>query len=108
MNRLLRWSSAALLCAVVAQAQGQELITNGCFESGFAGGTRDVQLGWEGPWFGKPATASPVNAFAVPPPPGGSNAAMTDAQGPGSHVLYRDFVVPMTLSVAQLRFDLYI
>jgi len=33
---------------------------------------------------------------------------MTDAQGPGSHVLYQDFTVPLTLSVATLRFDLYI
>ena len=33
---------------------------------------------------------------------------MTDSQGPGSHVLYQDFIVPLSLSVAQLRFDLYI
>ncbi len=33
---------------------------------------------------------------------------MTDAQGPGSHVLYQDFTVPLTLNVATLRFDLYI
>jgi hypothetical protein len=33
---------------------------------------------------------------------------MTDGAGPGSHVLYQDFVVPFTLGVSTLRFDLYI
>lgn len=101
-------TSAALACALLGHAQAQDLITNGGFESGFAGWTRADQVGSEGTWLQQTGTTSPVNNFTVPAPPGGSAAAMTDAQGPGSHVLYRDFVVPMTLSVAQLRFDLYI
>lgn len=100
--------SAAVACALLAHVQAQDLITNGGFESGFAGWTRADQVGSEGTWAAQTGTSSPVNGFAVPAPPGGATAAMTDAQGPGSHVLYRDFVVPMTLSVAQLRFDLYI
>ena len=33
---------------------------------------------------------------------------MTDAGGPGSHVLYQDFTVPFSLGVTTLSFDLYI
>ena len=47
-----------------------------------------------------------MNADPVPAPPGGTNAAMTDALGPGSHVLYQDFVVGS--SAALLSFDLFI
>lgn len=102
------WLSAALACAWASQAQSQELITNGGFESGFTGWTRVNQVGSEGTWSQQSGTSSPVNAFAVPAPPGGTSAAMTDAQGPGSHVLYQDFTVPFSLGVATLRFDLYI
>ncbi len=49
---------------------------------------------------------SPVNGDAVPAPPEGTRAAMTDAQGPGAHVLYQDFVA--TASGAMLSFDLFI
>jgi hypothetical protein len=61
-----------------------------------------------GNWWQQSGSTSPVNGFAVPAPPGGTSAAMTDAAGPGSHVLYQDFVVPFTLGVSTLRFDLYI
>jgi hypothetical protein len=33
---------------------------------------------------------------------------MSDAQGPGSHVLYQDFIVPSVVSSAVLSFDLFI
>jgi len=49
---------------------------------------------------------SPISRFAVPdPPPGGVQAAMTDAGGQGSHILYQDFVVPVN---GVLRFSLFI
>jgi len=54
-------------------------------------------------------TLSPVNGFAVPAPPVGITAAMTDAGGPGSHVLYQDFVVPNSIVGAYLvNFSLFI
>jgi hypothetical protein len=102
------WLAIGVACAIAAQVQGQQLITNGGFETGFSSWTRASRLGSEGNWFQQSGTTSPVNGFAVPAPPGGANAAMTDAGGPGSHVLYQDFVVPMTLGVSTLRFDLYI
>src|SRR4029077_289807 len=99
---------AVLACALVAHVQAQDLLTNGDFEPGFGGWTRADQVGSESTWLLQSGTLSPVNAFIVPAPPGPTHAAMTDAQGPGSHVLYQDFTVPLTLSVATLRFDLYI
>jgi hypothetical protein len=100
--------AAALACMLTSELYAQQLITNGGFESGFTGWTRVDQTGSDGGWSLQSGTSSPVNAFAVPAPPGPSNAAMTDAQAGGSHVLYQDFVVPLTLSVATLQFDLYI
>ena len=49
---------------------------------------------------------SPVSGNTVPAPPEGTKAAMTDAQGPGSHVLYQDFVA--TTDAAALSFALFI
>jgi hypothetical protein len=51
-------------------------------------------------------TTSPVTGTTVPAPPGGTRAAMTDALGPGSHVLYQDFVALAQSSV--LSFDLFV
>lgn len=102
------WFSATLVCISATPAVAQQLITNGGFESGFTGWTRTDQIGSEGTWAQQSGTSSPVNAFAVPAPPGGATAAMTDAQGPGSHILYQDFTVPPTLGMATLQFDLYI
>ncbi len=99
-----RHLSVVLACALTAQVQAQNLLTNGDFEAGFSGWTRADQIGSESTWLLQSGTVSPVNGFAVPAPPGPIRAAMTDALGPGSHVLYQDF----TLSVATLRFDLYL
>jgi len=33
---------------------------------------------------------------------------MSDAQGPGSHVLYQDFIVPSVVTSAVLTFDLFV
>jgi hypothetical protein len=102
--------AAALLLAIASAppADAIPLLINGGFESGFTGWTIVDATGSDGTFFLQSGTASPVNADAVPPPPGGTTAAMTDSQGPGSHVLYQDFVVPMTLDSAVLSFDLFI
>jgi len=47
-----------------------------------------------------------VNGNAVPPAPGGTRAAMSDGEGPGSHVLYQDFVASSGANT--LSFDLFI
>ena len=96
------------LVFVVAPAIGSAtpLILNGGFESGFTSWARANQLGSEGTFSLQSGTVSPVNGNSVPSPPGGLNAAMTDAFGPGSHVLYQDFLVPA--EGALLSFSLFI
>ncbi len=99
--------AAALLCLAAAPlAHAVPAILNGGFESGFTSWTTADQLGSEGTFFIQSGTSSPLNLDPVPAPPGGTNAAMTDAFGPGAHVLYQDFVV--TPGAATLRFDLFI
>jgi hypothetical protein len=84
-------------------------INNGGFEAGLAGWTTaDLLEENGGSFFSQTGTASPVLAFPVPAPPGGSRAAMSDSGGPGAHVLYQDFVVPVGLGTTFLNFDVFI
>jgi hypothetical protein len=99
--------SATLACALSLRAPAAS-INNGGFESGFAGWTRADQVGSDGTFALQTGTVSPVNGTAVPAPPGGSTAAMSDAQGPGSHVLYQTFMVTAPVSQTMLSFDLFI
>ena len=98
--------AVALSLACASPATASPLILNGGFEAGFASWTIADQLGSDGSFHIQSGTVSPLNGDAVPAPPGGANAAMTDAFGPGSHVLYQDFVVGS--SSATLSFDLFI
>jgi len=101
------WVSAALACVLSLQAQADS-ITNGGFESGFSGWTTASQVGSEGGFSLQSGVLSPVNRDTVPAPPAGSAAAMTDAQGPGSHVLYQSFVVSAPVPLTVLNFDLFV
>ena len=89
-----------------ATANAIPLILNGGFESGFTSWVRVDQVGSEGTFALQTGTLSPVSGDPVPAPPGGLTAAMTDAAGPGSHVLYQDFLVPNEGAV--LTFSLFI
>ncbi len=105
------WTFTALLVlggAIATPASALPLITNGGFEDGFDGWTRVDALGSDGTFLLQSGTASPSNGDPVPAPPAGTKAAMSDAQGPGSHVLYQDFVVPAVVPGAVLSFDLFI
>jgi glucose/arabinose dehydrogenase len=82
------------------------VISNGGFEAGLASWTRIDQLGSEGAFFSQSGSVSPVNGDPVPLPPEGTRAAMTDAPGPGSHILYQDFVAAP--GSAALSFALFI
>src|SRR6266446_7085481 len=99
---------AAVLLGLAATSSVHAIpvIANGGFESGLTSWTRVDQLGSEGTFFSQSGTLSPVNGNPVPAPPEGTMAAMTDAQGPGSHVLYQDLVA--TADAAALRFALFI
>jgi len=97
----------SIVClSLTTTATATSLILNGGFETGFTSWTRVDQPGSEGTFALQSGTASPVNGDPVPAPPQGLNAAMTDAFGPGAHVLYQDFVVPA--EGALLSFSLFI
>jgi hypothetical protein len=99
----------ALLLTAAPTAQAQLIINNGGFEAGLASWTRADQLGSLGTFALQTGTVSPVTSTIVPAPPGGIRAAMTDSAGPGSHVLFQDFVVPsLPIGSAQLRFDVFV
>jgi hypothetical protein len=107
--RMLMYAVALFLALAATELAGAApLITNGGFESGFTGWTRVDASGSDGAFFLQSGITSPANGDAVPAPPGGTNAAMTDAGAPGSHVLYQDFVVPASLGNAVVTFDLFI
>lgn len=91
-----------------APAYATSIIVNGGFEAGFSGWTTVDQLGSDGSFLVQTGTASPVGGLPVPAPPEGIRAAMSDAQGPGSHVLYQDFVVPSVVSNATLSYSLFV
>lgn len=104
----LRIVAAAALGLLAAPSQAAFLITNGGFESNLTGWTVVDQAQGSGSWYSQTGTASPLNGFAVPAPPQGTRAAMTDQFGPGSHVLYQDFVVPVGVTSATLSFQRFI
>ena len=106
-----KWRGAALLAMTVAfasPAAAAPLLVNGSFEAGFAGWTRTNQVGSEGTFTLQTGTVSPVNGIPVPSPTNGLSAAMTDAEGPGAHVLYQDFVVPVGTLSGTLSFDVFV
>lgn len=92
----------------VSAVPAHAFIVNGGFELGFSSWSRIDQVGSEGTFFLQTGTVSPVTGLPVPPPPQGVTAAMTDAEGPGSHVLYQDFIVPAPVGPTALSFQLFI
>jgi len=99
---------ATLACALCVQAHAAAIL-NGGFEAAFSNWTRADQVGSEGTFALQTGTLSPVTLTPVPAPPQGLFAAMTDAEGPGSHVLYQDFLVtaPVTANTT-LSFSLFV
>ena len=106
--RSLALGVIALAFVIASPAHAADIIVNGGFESGLGGWTTADSLGSDGTFVVQSGTVSPVNGETVPAPPGGVNSAMTDAQGPGSHVLYQDFVVPSGFGAALLQFELFL
>jgi hypothetical protein len=79
------------------------IIVNGGFESALTAWTTVNQAGGEGSFSIQTGTTSPIFGATVPSPAEGLASAMADSGGPGSHVLYQDFVVP-TLNAGETGF----
>jgi len=99
--------SASILTSVAAGIASAAVV-NGGFESGLLGWTTADQVGSDGAFFVQSGAASPLNAFPVPAPPTGVQAAMTDAGAGGSHVLYQDLVIPAGATGGSIQFSLYL
>lgn len=108
LERIALAAIFVLFVSAAAPTRAAPLITNGGFESGFTGWTRVDAIGSDGMFSAQSGTTSPVSGSPVPAPPDPTQAAMTDAEGPGTHVLYQDFVVPSSPTTASLRFDLFV
>lgn len=102
----LSGAMAAAFAFAVLPAQAVPIV-NGDFEAGMTNWTVANQAGSDGGFLLQSGTASPVNGMPVPAA-GGGNAAMTDAEGPGSHVLYQDFLQATSVGSARLSFDLFV
>src|ERR1051325_8123425 len=105
-NRTVIACGALLL--VLGHARAAQIITNGAFSAGLTGWTKSGLSGSDGTFSVQTGTVSPLTGTTVPAPPGPPNAAMTDAQGPGSHVLYQDFTVTAPVASAVLTFNLFL
>jgi hypothetical protein len=102
-------AAVALLLLAAGPASAQVITTNGSFESGLTGWTVVNQLGSDGTFGLQTGTLSPASGTTVPAPPAGLSAAMSDSQGPGSHVLYQDVVVPGgPIASATLSFNVFV
>jgi len=105
-SRTVKLVAALGASVCIPAALAAPLIANGGFESGFAGWTRVDQLGSLGGFSIQSGTLAPEGADAVPAPPEGSQAAMSDSQGPGAHALYQDFLA--SAGPAVLSFQVFI
>jgi len=98
----------AAAAAINAPLQAAEILLNGGFESGLSGWQRADQLGGDGTFALQTGLLSPVNGDSVPGAPQGTNSAMSDGGGPGSHILWQDFTILGVTTQTILSFDLFI
>lgn len=96
------------LASGFANAAPIQLITNGGFESAFAGWSVTDLAGGSGTWFIDDADGlTPFSAQATVGPASGSFYAVTDQFGPGTHVLEQSFFVPVGATSVFLSFDMF-
>jgi len=98
----------AASAAINVPLQATEVLLNGDFESGFSGWQRADQAGSDGTFFLQTGLLSPLNEDPVPAAPQGTNSAMSDSFGPGSHILWQDFTILGATTQTILSFELFI
>jgi hypothetical protein len=112
MQLFLQSEPPATLLATPALAV--EIINNGGFEAGpglfgWFRTNRNIPSGGSAGWFPQFGTVAPVNPLPVPPPPGGTTAAMTGERATGdTRILFQSFVVPVGVTSATLSYQQFI
>lgn len=71
-------------------------VVNGSFENGLNGWTVVDEANGSGSWFSTLGGVSPLSGFSIPLPSQGNAFAVTDQNGPGSHVLFQDITLHPT------------
>jgi hypothetical protein len=100
-----------LVLGLAQPAAAIQLITNGGFETGdFTGWhTAENNVGGFGGFFvDSNPVFTPVTSQGTVGPSSGTFYAVTDANGPGAHALWRPFTVPALARFAILDFDLFV
>ncbi|WP_036595778.1 hypothetical protein [Ottowia thiooxydans] len=108
--RLARWMPLkfwaavfwlALFVVLPTSSFAAQLAANGSFEAnngaaqpGFTNWTIATQPGSAGSFYAQTGVVGPLTSVAVPTPPLGTFAAMSDQTGPGSLVMYQDIALP--------------
>ncbi len=105
MKHLKVVASLIFACAAPAALAGQQLITNGGFESGFSGWTIANQAGGSGDWYNSAGGTSPMSGMSIPGPHSGAFYAVTDQLGPGSHTMFQKFTLSSAATSATLSFS---
>ena len=115
--RLRHWRALSITLVVLTcwagPAGADPILVNGNFEAPRSGTFAGLE-GWtvlnlgQGTWI--QATQATIVGASPPPPEGmfAAIAAQGGEGGPGSHVLFQDFLVPTDLVHAELGFDLFI
>jgi hypothetical protein len=87
--------------AVSSALAAQPLLQNGSFESNggvgsnsFTGWTVQDSVPISGSWIAQKGTVVPFLGFPFPPPPNGAFAAVSAQEGPGTHLLFQDVIIP--------------
>lgn len=106
--RIVNSLNFVVLAAIVCLPADAALIVNGGFESGLSGWSTADQVGSDGSFGIQTGTMSPRTSTPVPAPPGGTTAAMSDAEGPGSHLLFQVFTATAPVAVMRLDFDVFV
>lgn len=111
-SRLVATAAAFMLMAMVvagsASAASIELVSNGGFESGFAGWTITDQAGGSGSWFADTTTTTSFSGLASAGPLTGSVYAVSDQTGPGAHALTQSVTVSPGAASVIFSFDMFI
>ena len=109
MRNFLGFGFCLFALAFTAEADTQQLLTNGGFETGsLAGWTVTSSAGSLGMWLADNANFTPLTGNPTVGPASGSWYAVTDQFGPGVNALSQAFTVPVGTIHVQWTFNMFV